>query len=196
MNENNFFSNTNPELVNSNLINELNNIVIEQNIKKITTLGESSVNLYKKYVQPNLIPIIVVLLFVVFMIYRYMTKKNEKFDPTKHPSDSTQTKLELSETNNHTLDNVINSYIKDKENEELEGSINEEELMEEFYKPINSGQEDYFGTQNLYIDGNLNVVDHPYNYDSDFLKMENSMADFSIGKNKYGIDEVASKIFN
>jgi hypothetical protein len=195
--DNNFFSNTNPDLVDSTLIKNLNETVILADKVKMSTLGESSLNFYKKYVQPNLIPLIVIVLFVSFMIYRYMTKKNEDFDPSKHPSDKCQTKLELSETNPHDLDNVINSYIRDKENEELEGQINEDELLNEFYKTDNNieNREDYHGAKNLFIDSNLNVLDHPYGYESDFLKMENEMADFSIGRNKSVIDEAASKIF-
>lgn len=197
MDNNNFFSNTNPDLVDSALLKNLNETVIVSDNKKMTTFGESSLNFYKKFIQPNLIPIIVIVLFVGFMIYRYMTLKNETFDPSKHPSDKTQTKLEHSEINPHELDNVINKYIKDKENEELEGQIDEEELMKEFYKTNNNieNREDYHGAKDLYIDSNLNVLDHPYGYESDFLKMENEMANFSIGRNKSTIDDAASKIF-
>ena len=196
--DNNFFSNTNPDLVDSTLIKNLNETVIVADKVKMSTLGESSLNFYKKYIQPNLIPLIVIVLFVGFMIYRYMTKKNEDFDPSKHPSDKCQTTLELSETTPHDLDNVINSYIRDKENEELEGQINEQELLNEFYKTDNDieNREDYHGAKNLFIDSNLNVLDHPYGYESDFLKAENEMANFSIGRNKSVIDEAASKIFH
>ena len=195
---NSFFSNTHPDLVDSTLLKNLNESVIVSDKAKNVTLGESSLNLYKKFIQPNLIPLIVIVLFVGFMIYRYMTRKQENFDPTIHPSDKAQTKLELSEINPHELDNVINSYIKDKPSEELEGQINEEELMKEFYKTDNNieNREDYSGTTDLYIDSNLNVLEHPYGYESDFLKMENEMADFSIGRNKSVIDEAASKIFH
>ena len=193
---NSFFSNTNPDLVDSALLKNLNEVVIVSDTKKVT-LGESSINLYKKYIQPNLIPLIVIVLFVGFMIYRYMTRKQENFDPTIHPSDKAQTKLELSEINPHELDNVINSYIRDNPSEELEGQINEEELMKEFYKTDDDieNREDYSGTADLYIDSNLNVLDHPYGYESDFLKMENEMANFSIGRNKSAVDSAAAKIF-
>jgi hypothetical protein len=192
--DNNYFSNTNPSLVDSALLKNLNDQVIISEENKVT-LGESSINLYKKYIQPNLIPIIVIILFVGFMIYRYMTRKQENFNPTLHPSDKSQTKLEHSEINPHELDNVINTYIRDKENEELEGQINEEELLNEFYKTDKNNREDNYGAENLYIDSNLNVIEHPYGYESDFLKNENEMADFSIGRNKSAIDSAASKIF-
>jgi hypothetical protein len=194
--DNNFFSNTNPDLVDSSLLKNLNETVIVNTTKK-TTLSESSLNFYKKFIQPNLIPIIVIILFIGFIIYRYLTRKNEKFDPSKHPSDITQTKLEHSEINPHELDNVINTYIKDKENEELEGQIDENELLKSFYKPNDDvyNREDYSGASDLYIDSNLNILDHPYSYESDFLKMENDMANFSINRNKSSIDNATSKIF-
>lgn len=192
---NNFFSNTNPDLVDSTLLKNLNESVIVSDKEKLTTLGKSSLNFYKKFIQPNLIPIIVIVIFIGFIIYRYMTLKNEIFDPSKQPSDPTQTKLEHSEINPHELDNIINKYIKD--NEELEGQINEEELMKEFYKSNNDieNREDYHGAKDLYIDSNLNVLDHPYGYESDFLKMENEMANFAISRNKSTIDTATSKIF-
>ncbi len=192
--DNNFFSNTNPDLIDQILIKNLNDALIVPDEAKMITLGESSINFYKKYIQPNLIPIIVIVLFVGFMIYRYMTKKNEDFDPSKHPSDPGQTQLELSEYCPNELDNVINSYVRDKELEELEGSINEEELLNEFYKTdVIGDREDYHGAKNLYIDNNLNVMEHPYG--NNFLGPDNEMADFSIGRNKSTIDRAASKIF-
>lgn len=194
--DNNFFSNTNPSLVDSTLLKNLNDIVIVSDNKKMITLSESTLNFYNKYIQPNLIPIIIIVLFVGFMIYRYMTTKNESFDPSKHPSDKQQTQLELSEINPHALDNVINQYVRDKENEELEGQIDEEEIMKEFYKTNTNDREDYHGVENLYIDSNLNVLDHPYAYESDFIKMENEMADFSLNRNKSSIDNATSRIFN
>jgi len=197
MDNNKFFSNTNPDLIDSTLLEKLNENVIIPSKVKTTTLGESSLNFYKKFIQPNLIPIIVIVLFVGFIIYRYMTIKNEIFDPSKHPSDPKQTKLEHSEINPHELDNVINKYMKDMEYEELEGQINEDELMEEFYKTNNDieNRENYHGAKDLYIDSNLNILDHPYAYESDFLKTENEMANFSIGRNKTAIDTMTSKIF-
>ena len=130
--KNDFFSNTNPDLISAKSFNELDNIlVVSETAKKMSSLGESAKDFYKKFIQPNVIPIIILLSFIIFMIYRYMTKKNENFNPSKHPSDKTQTKLELSEVNPHVLDNIINSYVNDPENEELEGQINEEEILNE-----------------------------------------------------------------
>ena len=79
INNNNFFSNTYPDLIGEKTFSDLNKLVIVENtsIKENKNLINSSFNLYKKYIQPNLLPIIIIIIFIVFMIYRYMTSKKD-----------------------------------------------------------------------------------------------------------------------
>jgi hypothetical protein len=119
----NFFSNTNPDLIGAKTFSDLNKLVIVENgpIKENKTLIISSLNLYKKYVQPNIIPIIIIVLFITFMIYRYMTSKKE--DEKKHKKKSSRRKNNINydviqqihdniQTNNETNIETNNENIQ------------------------------------------------------------------------------------
>ena len=121
--------NTNPDLISAKSMTELTNIVANADIiKKAPTLSESTVNFYKRFIQPNLLPIIIVVIFISFMVYRYMTYSNEKekFDPNKSINDPTQTKLELSERNPYEFDNTMNKILRDKEANDI---LNDEDAF-------------------------------------------------------------------
>jgi len=197
--KNDFFSNTNPDLVSLKSLNELNdNVVVDDAVKKMSNLGETSINFYKKYIQPNIIPIIVLIIFIVFIVYRYMSKNQEetkeKFDPSKPIDDPKQTKLELHETGrHHELDNIINNIVEKNEIEEI---LNDDMIYEDLYKPENSDREVYTGTINKFKNDKTIKMDHPYDYDNDFIEMENTMLDFTTKQNKSKIDEASSLLFN
>ena len=203
MNNNDFFSNTNPDLVNVTCITELDNaIIISETTKRIGTLGESSKNFYKKYIQPNLIPIIILILFIGFMIYRYMSKSpspsKEDFDPSKPIDSPKQTVLELSETaQHHKLDNVINNIIQKNEIDEI---LNDEDMYKDLYNPNKDDEFNrdlYYGTNNDHLkDKVIQMDEHPYGYQGDFINMENDMLRFSTEQNKTKLDEAASMLWS
>lgn len=197
--KNDFFSNTNPDLVSLKSLNELNdNVLVNDTVKKMSNLGESSINFYKKYIQPNLIPIIVLVIFIIFIIYRYMSKNQEKdkekFDPSKPIDDPKQTKLELHEIGrHHELDNIINNIVEKNEIDEI---LNDDMIYEDLYKPENSDREEYRGAINKFKNDKTIKMDHPYGYDNDFIEMENTMLEFTTKQNKSKIDEATSLLFS
>jgi len=199
--KNDFFSNTNPNLINSEVLNNLNNrVIIDSPTKTTSTLSTSIKDFYKKYVQQNIIPIIIIVLFVTFMIYRYMTHKTEiteKFDPSKALDDPTQTTLELHETSNHhDLDNVINNIVNAQESSELDRIITDDRLYDNLYKPDENDREMYNGIKNRFENDKPIMMDHPYGYDNDFMTMENNMLRFSTERNKTAVDEASSLVFS
>ena len=68
LNNTNFFSNTNPDLISSKTFSDLNKMVIidDEPVKETKTLINTSITFYKKYIQPNLIPILIIILFISF----------------------------------------------------------------------------------------------------------------------------------
>ena len=200
-----FFSNTNPDLISLKSVNDLNDaIIINDSSKKMSTLAESSITFYKKFIQPNVIPIVILIGFIIFIIYRYMTKKQkpvkESFDPSKSINDPTQTTLNLHETDNrHEFDNVINNIIEKNEIDEI---LNDDSIYQDLYKPDKLDKLDkydreiYRGVTNKFKNAQTIKMDHPYGYDNDFMEMENEMMDFSTSRNKLKIDEASSMIFN
>lgn len=199
-----FFSNTNPDLISTKSINDLNEaVVVSDTGTKMKTLAGSCEGIYKQYIRPNLIPIVILVAFLSFMIYRYMTKKTsdefkEEFDPSKSINDKTQTTLELHETeNHHELDHVINNIIQKNEVEEI---LNDDSMYDMLYTPNTEKQVDdriqYGGTKNKFRNQKTIKMEHPYGYDNDFIEMENQMLDYSTTQNKSKVDEASSMIFS
>lgn len=194
-NKNDFFSNTNPDLISSKSMTELTTIIANADIvKKAPTLSESTVNFYKRFIQPNLLPIIIVIIFISFMIYRYMTYSNEKFDPNKSVNDPTQTQLELSERNPYEFDNTINQVIKDKEVNEI---LNDDSLYENLIDKSDLNDREVFrGTHNPWNGEKDDEMEHPYGYENKYIETTNNMVDFATSKNKSALDEATKMLFS
>jgi hypothetical protein len=194
-NKNDFFSNTNPDLISSKSMTELTTIIANADIvKKAPTLSESTINFYKRFIQPNLLPIIIVIIFISFMIYRYMTYSNERFDPNKSVNDPTQTELELSEKNPYEFDNAMNKVIKDKEANEI---LNDDSLYENLIdrNELND-REVYRGTHNPWKGQKDDEMEHPYGYENKYIETTDNMVDFSTSKNKSALDEATKMMFS
>ena len=196
-NKNDFFSNTNPDLIRAKSLNELTNIIVTtENIKKPATLSESTVNFYKRFIQPNLLPIIIVVIFISFMIYRYMTYSSdkEKFDPNKSINDPTQTELELSERNPYEFDNTMNKILRDKEANDI---LNDESIYDNLIDRNEfNDREVYRGTQNPWEGEKDDEMEHPYGYENKYIETTNNMVDFATKKNKSALDNVSKLVFN
>jgi hypothetical protein len=207
-----FFSNTNPDLISTKSINDLNEaVVISDTGTKMKTLVGSFEGIYKIYIKPNLIPIIILVVFLSFIIYRYMTNKQsskEEFDPSKSINDKTQTKLELHETDNHhefdhvinnhpEFDNVINNIIQKNEVDEI---LNDDSIYDMLYTPEKEKRLDdriqYGGTKNNFKNQKTIKMEHPNGYDNDFIEMENQFLDYSTTQNKSKVDEASSMLFS
>lgn len=195
--QNDFFSNTNPDLISAKSMTELTKIIVDSDpAKQLPTLSESTLSFYKKYIQPNLIPLIIVIVFISFMIYRYMShSEKEKFDPNKSVNDPTQTQLELSETDKHyEFDNVINQVVKDKEMNEL---LNDESIYENLIDRNEFNDREVFrGTHNGWEGEKDDEMEHPYGYDNRYIETTNNMIDFATKKNKSALDDAFNRMFS
>ena len=197
-----FFSNTNPDLISAKSIAELTKIVADADPVKKVSLSKTTISLYKKYIQPNILPLIIVIIFISFIIYRYMTH-SEKFDPNKSVNNSTQTQLEFSETrNHHEFDNVVNQFMKDKEMNEI---FNDESIYENLLDKNESNDREVFtGTHNSWednkaddkVDDKVDEMEHPYGYDNRYVETTNNMVNYATKKNKSSLDEAFNKMFN
>lgn len=196
-NKNDFFSNTNPDLISVKSLNELTNIIVTtENIKNPATLSESTVKFYKRFIQPNLLPIIIVIIFISFMIYRYMTYSadKEKFDPNKSINDPIQTELELSERNPYEFDNTMNKILRDKEANDI---LNDERIYDNLIDRNEfNDREVYRGTQNPWEEEKDDEMEHPYGYENKYIETTNNMVDFATKKNKTALDNVSKLVFN
>ena len=93
-----FFSGSKPDLISMKSVNDLVDIVFDggaienvQNVQNIqnafTTLTKpisfDIKNIYAEYIKPNILAIIIILLFAFFIFFRYFSLKDEKFNPAQ-----------------------------------------------------------------------------------------------------------------
>jgi len=165
-----FFSNTNPDLISSKTFSDLNKMVIidDEPVKETKTLINTSITFYKKYIQPNLIPILIIILFISFMIYRYMTYKKDDVKKKKKKKLKNQNIIIDQENiinppiiseqivTTQTIDNVIDSVIK--QNDDILDDEDIYEIMEEKSTDIeNNDDDDNQHQDNNYINFAANV---------------------------------------
>jgi hypothetical protein len=89
----NFFSKTSPDLVSLKSLNDINLELYSESIDSNKNgcnnyFNNNLYKFYKTYIQPNLIAIVIIVLFFTLIIYRYMTykrknKKNKKSEDKK-----------------------------------------------------------------------------------------------------------------
>jgi hypothetical protein len=82
-----FFSMTNPELISSKTIKTINQMVYKSSDYVAPTWKSNLGDFYKNYIQPNLFPIIVFFILFIFLLIKYILKrdkdeKKESFDPS------------------------------------------------------------------------------------------------------------------
>ena len=198
-----FFSNTLPDLISSKSLNDLNEaIIVSDTGKQMSTLADSSLNFYKKFIQPNVIPIIILIAFLSFMVYRYMTKKQEipeeiDLHDSKNININSDKMININNTDKVIeLDNVIDNIIKKNEIDEI---LDDDSIYD--YEDLNKNNEN-----DINIEINKIIKESKKNKskklkqkyeDDNFIELENDdMLDYSIRQNKSKIDEVSSLIFS
>ena len=121
-----FFSGSKPDLISLKTINDLAVIVGEdspatQIIKPLTKKTDIK-SIYTNYIKPNLVPIILIVAFLLFLLVRYMTLKDTKTAVGKEEFNAAQSVFEQPNHNNYVSGDAV---IYD-----LEDNIDENELIE------------------------------------------------------------------
>ena len=125
-----FFSGSKPDLISLKTINDLAVLVGGEDspatkIMKPLTKKTDIKSIYTNYIKPNLVPIILIVAFLLFLLVRYMTLKDTK-PVGKEEFNAAQSVFEQPNHNNYVSgDSVI--Y-------DLEDNIDENELMEKITK--------------------------------------------------------------
>jgi hypothetical protein len=222
---NDFFSGSKPDLISMKSMNDLVNIVVEGGINNlgagtadIVTVGGGSENnnnlnsllqninkptvfnpkeIYQNYIKPNILPIIIILVFILFVIYRYFSVKEEKFNPGE-PIDIQTNRNSYVDVNIPVLydiekitqisdDEMINKIKKKSTPFENSPKINKDK------KPEEDREEVIYGT---------NVWENPDDgipnplYDVDFVSSTASAVHFNNEYNRSSLDTAAKMIFN
>ena len=194
--KNDFFSQTNPDLINSKSLSDLNKIIISDSAppKTMSNLSENLVSFYKKYIQANILPIIIIVIFISFIIYRYMTHSSEDFDPSKSIS-APQNLLEQSDILNDTVKNEnklknIDTIINDE-------ILNDDSIYDDIViRPNPDSREVYTGTKNRWDGARDDEMEHPLGYDNNFISTTADTIGAFASKNKESINLASKMLFN
>ena len=196
--KNDFFSQTNPDLINSKSLSDLNKIIISDSAppKTMSNLSENLIGFYKKYIQANILPIIIIVIFVSFIIYRYMTHSSEDFDPNKSIS-SPQNLLEQSDILNDAVkrENKLNiTNIDTIINDEI---LNDDSIYDDIIiRPNPDSREVYTGTKNRWEGAQDDEMDHPLGYANNFVSTTADTIGAFASRNKESINLASKMLFN
>jgi hypothetical protein len=193
--KNDFFSNTHPDLISTKSLTDLDKIIIGSNDagqKTITSLTDSLIQFYKKYIQANVLPIVIIIIFLAFIIYRYMSK-NEQFDPSK--SISAQQNL-LEQTD------ILNNKVRKENNlniENIDEILDDESIYDNLnFKPVSdsNSREVYTGTNNRWAGSQDDEMEHPLGYENNFISTTADTIGAFASRNKETINLASKMIFN
>ncbi len=208
-----FFSNSKPDLISMKSMNDLVDIVFEgganENIQNaLTNITKPSSfdikTIYATYIKPNLLPIIIILVFISCVLFRYfaLKEKEEKFNPAQ-PIESQVNRnnyvsgvdvnipvlYDLSELNKFSDDELLNKMKKkskqfDKSQKKLNDCDGEPgEEREETIYGSDSWKDQY--------DGYPNPM-----FGNDYVTTTSSAVDFNNNRNKNSLDSAAKMVFN
>ena len=210
-----FFSGSKPDLISMKSVNDLVDIVFDggaienvQNVQNIqnafTTLTKpisfDIKNIYAEYIKPNILAIIIILLFAFFIFFRYFSLKDEKFNPAQsidsQPNRNNYVSgvdvnipvlYDLEEINKLTDDEILNKMKKKSKQFEKSPTINNYDS-----KTCEDREEVIYGStawsnQN---DGELNPM-----YGNDYIKTTAMAVEFNNQRNKDSLNTATKMIF-
>jgi hypothetical protein len=199
-----FFSGSKPDLISMKSMNDLVDIVFEggaiQNINEITKPASFNIkNIYTDFIKPNFLAIIVILLFIAFVLFRYFSIKDEKFNPAQ-PIDSQQNRnnyvsgidvnipvlYDLEEINKFSDEEILNKMKQKSKPFEKSPKIekcNDREEREEVIYGSNSWKDQFDGYQNPM-------------FGNDYVTTTAEAVEFNNDRNKKSLDSISNILFN
>ncbi len=216
-----FFSGSKPDLISMKSMNDLVDIVVEGgNASGIVKQGSDNINnleqfiknsskpspfdlksIYQNYIKPNLLPIIIIIVFIAFFLFRYYSVKEEKFNPGE-PVDTQVNRNSYVDVNLPVLYDV--EQINKLSEEELINKMKKKSKPFEKSPPhINSCEingdsgderEEVIYGSNSWLnqqDGYPNAF-----FGNDYVSTTGDAINFSSEKNKKSLDLAANMIFN
>ncbi len=216
-----FFSGSKPDLISMKSMNDLVDIVVEGgNASGIVKQGSDNINnleqfiknsskpspfdlksIYQNYIKPNLLPLIIIIVFIGFFLFRYYSVKEEKFNPAE-PVDTQVNRNSYVDINLPVLYDVeqINKLSEEemikkmkKKSKQFESSppqINSCEIAG------NSGdeREEVIYGSNSWLN-QQDGIPNPF-FGNDYVTTTGDAINFASEKNKKSLDLAANMIFN
>lgn len=195
----NFFSGSQPNLVNNKTMKAINLSVLK-NSEKVPSLNTSMGNFYNNYIESNLFFVITFVIFCMFLIYKYMAKQNTQ-DTHDKSEGFTEKEIYYSDNIKRATFNAsipvneqtsYTNYIDDTvpmAGNAIMRPVNNPEIT---YQPITYPANDriyYTGTDNTYENALDSDMPHPFNWALDQNKTTGTAVKFMTSRNKSDIDE-------
>jgi hypothetical protein len=216
---NNFFSGSKPDLISMKSMNDLVDIVVEGGANAIIgKVGEDGLEnfqniiqnntnktpfnikeLFQNYIRPNLLPIIIILVFLMFVFFRYYTVQEEKFNPGE-PIDSQVNRNSYVDVNIPVLYDVekITNMSEDemirkmkKKSKQFESSPKTDNVC--YGKQKEYREEVIYGSNQW--ENQDDGIPNPF-YGVDFVTSTADAVKFNNTQNKKSLDTAAKMIFN
>ena len=222
----NFFSKTSPDLVSLKSINDINVEMFSESIDSNNNgcnnyFNNNIYKFYKTYIQPNLIAIVIIVLFFSLIIYRYMThqrkqKKNkrkdnkiiEDFDPSKSVKSQVNRNLYIGDVLNpetvKTSEMIDASSRYNDITHILDDTLYDDELNNIGEQ---TGRSNFIDDEKIESVTSLNnrfdirekdddyILEHPLGFDNAFVETTNDSIQYANNKNRKVLDQLAKKMF-
>ena len=216
---NNFFSGSKPDLISMKSMNDLVDIVVEGGANAIIgQVGEEGLenfqniiqntnnktpfnikDIFQNYIRPNLLPIIIIFVFFMFVFFRYYTVQEEKFNPGE-PIDSQINRNSYVDVNIPVLYDVekITNMSEDemirkmkKKSKPFETSPKTDNVC--YGKQKESREEVIYGSNQW--ENQNDGIPNPF-YEVDYVTSTADAVHFNNTQNKKSLDVAAKMIFN
>ena len=216
-----FFSGSKPDLISMKSMNDLVDIVVEGgNATGIVKQGSDNINnleqfiknstkpspfdlksIYQNYIKPNLLPIIIIIVFVTFFLFRYYSVKEEKFNPAE-PVDTQVNRNSYVDINLPVLYDVeqINKLSEEEMIKKMKKKSKPFEMSPPELKSCeitgNSGdeREEVIYGSNSWLN-QQDGIPNPF-FGNDYVTTTGDAINFASEKNKSSLDLAANMIFN
>jgi hypothetical protein len=216
-----FFSGSKPDLISMKSMNDLVDIVVEGgNASGIVKQGSDNINnleqfiknsskpspfdlksIYQNYIKPNLLPLIIIVVFIGFFLFRYYSVKEEKFNPAE-PVDTQINRNSYVDINLPVLYEV--EQINKLSEEEMINKMKKKSKQFESSPPqINSCQiagdsgderEEVIYGSNSWLN-QQDGIPNPF-FGNDYVTTTGDAINYASEKNKKSLDLAANMIFN
>ena len=200
----NFFSNSQPDLIGMKTMNDLVDMVIDKDSEKLKDVipikkpvnGLSS--FINNFIKPNLLPIILIVLFVGFLLFRYFSVKEERFNPAA-PVDAQINRASYVDVNLPVI--YDSKELEDVSDEDMLRRMKKKEKPFEKSPYINP--DDYHSSEEreqvIYgTDVWMNepdAVPNPF-YDNNYVTSTSDAVNFATEKNKKSLNAAARMMFD
>ena len=173
------FTGSNPSLINSKMIQDIQNeLQLSDNKQREASLGTSCSNFYNNYISHNSFPLLVFLLIGLYLFIKYHIKKDKESKLLKEQEELKKYKKQLKEKTHYLIDEYKNKLSYP----DMSDDIIDDEYSIETLQDNNS---------------NIEKILNPYTDDVDeFINSSNSTMNITDKENKKKINDMAKKLFS